>query len=111
MKYKTAKKKSKNCAANGLVNADMSAPQGGQQPMQPGQGGPTQGQQPGQGGGISVDVTLAVNANGASQPLGSMSIKQPDDVKKLVQMIVSVFSQGGGQQGQQPGQPENEPQQ
>ena len=91
-------------AQAGLVNGDMG---GGGQPAQPQGPAPSGQQQQQSGGGISVDVAVSVNANGQSQPLGNVSIKQPDDIKKLVQMIAGVFQQGGGQpQGQPAGEPQ-----
>ena len=97
-----AKKGKKHFAQEGLIN-----PGAGQESQSQGQpapqGQPPNGGQP-QGGGKSIDVSLTLNdGQGQPQPLGNISIKSPDDIKKLIQMIAQAMGQGqpqGGEQGQ-----------
>jgi len=107
MKKYMAKKGKKHFAQEGLINPGAGQEQQPQGQPVPQQGQPPNGGQP-QGGGKSIDVSLTLNdGQGQPQPLGNMSIKSPDDVKKLIQMIVQAMGQGQPQGGEQPqGQPQ-----
>lgn len=105
MKKYVAKKGKKHFAQEGLINPGAGQEQQPQGQPAPQQGQPPNGGQP-QGGGKSIDVSLTMNdGTGNPQPLGNVSIKSPDDVKKLIQMIVQAMGQGGQQA------PEGQPQQ
>ena len=100
----------KPTAQAGLINSDMPQQTAQPQPQPQPQGGMPQPQlqgqpqgQPNQPQGKSIDVSLTMNSgDGQPQPLGNISIKSPDDVKKLIQMIVQAMgqSQPQGQEGQ-----------
>ena len=99
-------------AQEGLVNAPADMQPAPQQSPQPQMGGQPMGGTPNQQPQATIDVSLTLNRGGQQQPMGNMTIATPDDVKKLIQAIIQVMGQGGGQpqpQGQ-PDQPQGQPQ-
>ena len=99
-------------AQEGLVNAPADVQPTPQQAPQPQTGGQPMGGTPNQQQPQStIDVSLTLNRGGQSQPMGSMTIATPDDVKKLVQAIIQVMGQGQGGQPQPQEQPQAQPNQ
>jgi hypothetical protein len=91
-------------AADGMINANAGTPQQAQ--GQP-QGQPAQNPQP---QGLSVIVTMVVNApDGSQQPIGTVTIQKPDDLKEVIQKVIQVFQQGQQQAQPEGGQPEGQP--
>jgi len=109
-----SKKTTRNYAADGLANASGGGDMGGGMMGQPQGGQAPDGGTPSPGGapqGISLMVSITAKANGADQKLGDIPINKPEDVKKLVQVIVGFFQQqgqGGQPQGGQPA-PQGQP--
>jgi len=102
-------------AQDGMINADagtnLQQPAAQSQPQ-----GQPQGQPAPQPQGISVIVTMVANApDGSQQPIGTVTVTKPDDLKQVIQKVVQVFQQGaqpqGGQPEGQPAQPQGQSQQ
>jgi len=100
-------------AQDGMINANAGSPQ----QAQPQQAQPQpQGQPAPQPQGISVIITMVANApDGSQQPIGTVTVTKPDDLKQVIQKVVQVFQQGGQQSPErqpqgQPAQPQGQPQ-